>query len=75
MKGKYNNIILINVHAPTEDRTEETKEQFYDNLQYLQDKTTKNDKIIILFDVNAQLGKERIYNEVIGQHNLYEETN
>jgi exonuclease III len=26
IKGKYNNIRLINVYAPTEDHTEETKE-------------------------------------------------
>jgi len=59
----------------TEDHTEETKEQFYDNLQYLLDKTPKSDIIIILGDVNAQLGKERLYNEVTGQHTLHEETN
>jgi hypothetical protein len=43
IKGKYNNITLINVCAPTEDHTEETKEQFYDDLQYLLDKTPKID--------------------------------
>ena len=75
IKGKYNNITLINVYAPTEDHTEETKEQIYDNLQYLLDKTPKNDTIIILRDVNAQLGKERFYNEVTCQHTLHEETN
>jgi hypothetical protein len=32
IKGKYNNITLINVYDPTEDHTEETKEQFYENL-------------------------------------------
>ena len=56
-KYSYNNITLINVYAPTEDHTEETKDQFYDNLQYLLDKTPKSDTIIILGGVNAQLGK------------------
>jgi len=63
IKGEYNDITLINVYAPTADHTEETKEQFYDNLRYLLDKTPKNDTIIILRDLNAQLGKERLYNE------------
>jgi exonuclease III len=67
--------MLINVYAPTEDHTEETKEQFYDNLQHLLDKTPKSDTIIILGDVNTQLGKESLYNEVTGQHTLHEETN
>ena len=75
LKAKYNSVTLINVYAPTEDHTEEIKEQFYHNLQYLLDKTSKNDIIIILGDVNAQLGKERLYNEVTGQHTLHEETN
>jgi len=75
IKGKYNNITLINVYAPTEDHTEETKEQLYDNLEYLLDKEPISDTIIILDDVNAQVGKERLYNEVTGQHTLYEETN
>jgi len=30
---------------------------------------------MILGDVNAQLGKERLYNEVTGQHTLHEEAN
>jgi len=68
LKCKYNNITLIKVYAPTEDHTEEIKEQFYDNLQYLLDKTPKNCIIITLGDVNTQLGKERLYNEVTGQH-------
>ena len=74
IKDKYN-IMLINVYAPTEDNAEETKEQFYDNLQYLVDRTPKSGTIIILGDVNAQLGKERLYKEVNGQHTLHEETN
>jgi len=52
-----------------------TKEQFYNNLQYLLDKTPKNNTIIILGDINAQLGKESLYNAVTGQHTLHEETN
>jgi exonuclease III len=63
VKGKCNNVTLINVYAATEDHTEETKEQFCDNVQYLLDKTPKSDTIIILRDVNAQLGKVRLYNE------------
>ena len=53
VKKKYNNITLINAYAPTEDKIEETKEQFYDDLQSMVDKVPKSDLIIILHDVNA----------------------
>jgi exonuclease III len=38
IKGKYNNIMLINAYVPTEDKTEEIKEQFYDDLRSMVDK-------------------------------------
>jgi len=75
VKGKYNNITLINAYAPTEDKTEEVKEQFYDDLQYTVDKVPKSDLITILGDVNAKLGKESAYQKITGKHKLHEETN
>jgi exonuclease III len=42
VKGKYNNITLINAYAPTEDKTEEIKEQSYDDLQSIVDKVPKS---------------------------------
>ena len=59
IKGKYNNITLINAYAPTEDKTEEIKEQFYDDLQSTVDKVPKSGLIIILGDVNANSGKNQ----------------
>jgi hypothetical protein len=53
VKGKYNNITLINAYAPTEDKT--------NDLQFMVDKVPKTDLTIILGDVNAKLGKEPAY--------------
>jgi len=75
IKGKYNNITLINAYAPTEDKTAEIKEQFYDDLQSMVDKVPKSDLTIILGDVNAKLGKEPAYQKITGKHTLHEETN
>jgi endonuclease/exonuclease/phosphatase family metal-dependent hydrolase len=75
VKGKYNNITLISAYAPTEDKTEETKEQFYNNLQSIVDKVPKSDITIILGDVNAKLGKEPAYNKITGKHTHHEVTN
>ena len=68
IKGKYINITLINAYAPTEDKTEEMKEQFYHDLQSIVDKVPKSDLISILGDVNAKLGKEPAYQKITGKH-------
>jgi exonuclease III len=75
VKGKYDNITLINAYAPTEDKTEEIKEQFYDDLQSIVDKVPKSDLTIILGDVNAKLGKGPAYKKITGKYTLHEETN
>lgn len=38
IKGKFHNITFINIYAPTEDASEETVEQFYEDLQNICDK-------------------------------------
>ena len=60
IKGKYNNRTLINVYAPTEDKIDEDKEQFYEDLQSVVDEVPKSDIAIILGEPNAKLGKERV---------------
>jgi exonuclease III len=75
VKGKYNNITLINAYAPTEDKTEEIKEQFYDDPQTVVDKFPKSDLTILLGDVNTKLGKEPAYQKLTGKHTLHEENN
>ena len=75
VKGKYNNITLINAYAPTEEKDILMKEQFYDNLQKTFEKVAKSDTIITLGDFNTQVGIERAFCKVTGKHTLHEDTN
>jgi exonuclease III len=75
IKGKYNNVTLVNMYAPTEDKTDPEKEKFYEELQLVIDQTPKSDTILVLGDANAKLGKEDIYKEVSGKHTLHELSN
>ena len=75
IKGKYTNVTLVNMYAPTEDKTDPAKEKFYEELQLVTDQTPKSDTILVLGDANAKLGKEDIYKEVSGKHTLHELSN
>jgi len=44
-------------------------------LQLVCDELPKHDAVITLGDVNAKLGKEQIYRDIIGRHSLHETTN
>ena len=52
-KGKMH---VISTYAPTEDKSEEAKELFYEALQALMDSYPHRDMLVIAGDMNAQLG-------------------
>jgi exonuclease III len=37
MRGRWNNIIFLNVHAPSEEKSEELKDSFYEELEQVFD--------------------------------------
>ena len=47
---------LVSVYAPTEDKSEQIKDQFYATLQEYIDQVPVRDKLIVCGDFNAQLG-------------------
>jgi len=75
IKGKFHNIIFVNVYTPTEDTEDEIIDEFYETLQSVCDEIPKHDAIITLGDFNAKLVKEQLYKDVIGRHSLHEVTN
>jgi endonuclease/exonuclease/phosphatase family metal-dependent hydrolase len=75
IKGKFNNLSIISVNAPTEEKSDEEKEKFYEDLQIVLNKIPKHDIVIILGDLNAKIGKEEVYQNVAGKHMLHETSN
>ena len=59
----------------TDDKEEEIKEQFYEELQRTHDRVPRHDVIIIRGDINAKLGKEKVFSQVIGSHTLHNISN
>jgi len=74
LKTRDFRIVLIKAHAPTEEKDDEEKEEFYSTLEDTMD-TAVGDLKIVLGDFNAKLGKEAVYRAVIGTHSLHEVSN
>lgn len=75
MSTQFYNMTIVNVHAPTEDKDDEPKMIFYQQLAQIVEAAPTYDVKIILGDFNAQVGKEREYWGTIGRHSLHENTN
>ena len=66
---------MINVHAPTNEKMEEVKEEFYNLLEQNINQIANPDIKIILGDFNAKVGKEDIYKPTNGNESVHNETN
>lgn len=62
IRGKFRNY-SINEHAPTEEKPEEEKDDFYEELERAYDRCPKYDIKLVLGDMNTKVGKENIYIE------------
>ena len=63
------------VHSPTEDKGDEVKDEFYNELEAMFDKPSKYHKKIVLGDFIAKVGREDIFRSTISKYSLHNETN
>jgi exonuclease III len=75
MRGRFFNTTFISIHAPTEEKEEDIKDQFYERLERTYDEIPRNDIKIILGDFNAKIGKEVMYRPAISTHSKQETSN
>jgi exonuclease III len=59
-RGRWCDITVANVYAPTEDKIDDGKDSFYEVIERLLDKFPKYHTNISLGDFNAKVGKEDI---------------
>jgi hypothetical protein len=55
LRGRWYDIIVLNVHAPTEDKIYDMKDIFYLELDCVFDKFPKHHMKILLGDINAKV--------------------
>jgi hypothetical protein len=65
LRGRWCNIIVLNVHAPTEDKIDDIKDRFHEELEQVFDKFPKYHMKILLG------GREDIFKPAIGNESLH----
>jgi exonuclease III len=72
LRGRWCHIIVLNVHAPTEGKTDDMKDSFYDELECVFDKFPKYHMKILLGDFNTKVGRKDLFKPTIGNESLHE---
>jgi hypothetical protein len=75
LRGRWCNIIVLNVHAPCEGKGDDVKGSFYEELGRVFDQFPRYDMKIILADFNAKVGRENNFKPAIGNDSLHEISN
>ena len=62
LRGRWCNIIVLNMHAPSEDKSDDSKDSFYGELEQVFDHFPNYHMKILLGDFNAKVGRENRVN-------------
>jgi len=75
LRGSWLHIIVVNVHAPSEEKSEESKDSFHEELEQVFDHLPKYHMKILLGDFKAKVGRDNIFKPTIGQESLHQDSN
>jgi len=75
LRGLWRYIIVVNVHAPSKEKSDESKDSFYEELEQVFDHFPKYHMKMLLGDFNAKVGRENIFKPTIGQDSLHQDSN
>jgi hypothetical protein len=64
--------IVLNVHAPTEEKCDDTKDSFYEELERVFSQFPKYHTKILLEDFNVKVGREGAFKQTIVNESLHE---
>jgi hypothetical protein len=74
LRGRWCDIIVLNVHAPTENNIVDVMDRFCKDVERVFNKFPKY-HMKILLDINAKFGREDIFKSTIGNGSLHEISN
>ena len=69
--SRYRKVTIIQVYAPHNEKDDEEKDQFYQELQEVIEGCNKNDITIVMGDLNAKVGRDNSgFERTMGVHGL-----
>jgi hypothetical protein len=71
LRGCWCNIIVLNVRAPCEDKSDDVKDSFYEELACVFDQFPRYDMKVLLGDFNAKVGREDIFKLTVGNESSH----
>jgi hypothetical protein len=75
LSGRWCNIIVLNVYAPCEDKGDDVKDSFCEELGCVFNLFPRYDVKMLLGGFNAKVGSENIFKLTIGNQSLHEISN
>jgi len=75
LKGHWLYIIVVNVHVPSQEKSDESKDSLYEELEQVFDHFQKYHMKMLLEDFNAKVGRENIFKPTVGQESLHQDSN
>jgi hypothetical protein len=72
IRDRWCHIIVLNINAPTEHRTDYVRDSFYEELGHVFDKFTNYHMKILIGDFRDKVGSVDIFKPTIGNESLHE---
>jgi hypothetical protein len=75
LRVRWRNIIVLNVCAPSQEKSDGSKDSSSEELEQVFDHFPKCHMKSLLGDVNAKLGREDIFKPTIGNECIHQDSN
>jgi hypothetical protein len=75
LRGRWCDITVLNIHAPTEDKINDLKVSFYEELECVVSQSCKYDMKILLGNFSAGIGREDSFKLTVGNKSLHKISN
>jgi hypothetical protein len=75
LRGCWCNIVVLNVHVLSEEKSDDSSDNFYKELEQVFDHFPKYHMKILLGDFNAKVGRGNICKPTIGNESVHQDSN